>query len=65
MIAPNSSVQDCHTFALNIEHWFFSLLVYMVYNWNEDSFNHAILHNNSLSDAQFDLIDESFLRSDQ
>ena len=46
MIAPNSSLQDWHAFALDKEPWFDSLLVY---NWNEDSFNHAMLHNNPLS----------------
>jgi hypothetical protein len=35
MIAPNSSLQDWHAFALDKEPWFVSLLVY---NWNDDSF---------------------------
>ena len=35
MIAPNSSLQDWHAFALDKEPWFVSLLVY---NRNEDSF---------------------------
>ncbi len=39
MIAPNSSLQDWHTFALDKEPWFDSLLVY---NRNEDSFNHML-----------------------
>jgi hypothetical protein len=39
MIAPNSSVQDWHAFALDKEPWFDSSLVY---NRNEDSFNHAM-----------------------
>ena len=38
MIAPNSSLQDWHTFALDKEPWFDSL---SVYNWNEDSFRSA------------------------
>ena len=38
MIAPNSSLQDWRTFALDKEPWFDSLLVY---NWNEDSFRSA------------------------
>jgi hypothetical protein len=46
MIAPNSSLQDWHAFALDKEPWFDSSLVY---NRNEDSFNHAMLHNNPLS----------------
>ena len=37
MIAPNSSLQDWHAFALDKEPWFVSLLG--VYNRNEDSFN--------------------------
>jgi hypothetical protein len=47
MIAPNSSLQHRHAFALDKEPWFVSLLVY---NRNEDSFNYVMLHNNSLSD---------------
>jgi hypothetical protein len=35
MIAPTSSLQDWHAFALDEKHWFVSLLVY---NRNEDSF---------------------------
>jgi hypothetical protein len=46
MIAPNSSLQNRHAFALDKEPWFVSLLVY---NMNEDSFNYVMLHN-SLSD---------------
>ena len=39
MIAPNSSLQDWHAFALDKEpSWFDSL---SVYNWNEDSFRSA------------------------
>ena len=38
MIAPNSSLQDWHAFALDKEPWFDSL---SVYNWNEDSFKDA------------------------
>jgi hypothetical protein len=49
MIAPNSSLQDRHAFALDKEPWFVSLLVY---NQNEDSFNHVMLQNNSLSDDE-------------
>jgi len=44
MIAPNSSLQDQHTFALDKEPWFVSLLVY---NRNEDSFN-VMLHNKTV-----------------
>jgi hypothetical protein len=33
MIAPTSSLQDWHAFALDEEPWFVSLLVY---NWNEE-----------------------------
>jgi len=44
MIAPNSSLQDWHAFALDKEPWFVSLLVY---NRNEDSFNYVMLHKNS------------------
>ncbi len=39
MIAPNSSLHDLHTFALDNEHWLDSSLVF---NRNEDSFNHAM-----------------------
>jgi len=41
MIAPNSSLQDWHAFALDKEPWFVSLLVY---NRNEDSINYVMLH---------------------
>jgi len=41
MIAPNSSLQDWHAFALDKEPWFVSLLVYN--NRNEDSFNNIML----------------------
>jgi hypothetical protein len=40
MIAPTSSLQDRHTFALDAEPWFVSLLVY---NRNEDSFFNIML----------------------
>jgi hypothetical protein len=46
MITPNSSLQEWHAFALDKEPWFDSSLVY---NRNEDSFNHAMLHNNPSS----------------
>jgi hypothetical protein len=39
MIAPNSSLQDWHAFALDKEPWFDSSLVY---NRNEGSFNHML-----------------------
>jgi hypothetical protein len=39
MIAPTSSLQDRHTFALAEEPWFVSLLV--SYNRIEDSFKHC------------------------
>jgi hypothetical protein len=48
MIAPNSSLQDWHAFALDKEPWFVSFL--SVYKQNEDSFKYVMLHNNSLSD---------------
>jgi hypothetical protein len=48
MIAPNSSLQDRHAFALDKEPWFVSLLVYN--NRNDDSLNYVMLHNYSLSD---------------
>ena len=53
MIAPNSSLQDWHAFALDKEPWFVSLLVY---NRNEDSFNYVMLnkitHKNYLPSYQ-------------
>jgi hypothetical protein len=49
MIAPNSSLQNWHAFTLDKEPWFDSSLVY---NQKEDSFNHAMLQNNSLSDEK-------------
>ena len=48
-MAPHQSA-DWHAFTLDKEPLFDSLLVY---NQNEDSFNHHVmLHNNSLSDDE-------------
>ena len=47
LIALVHALQDCHAFVLENEPFFVSLLVYHRKN---DSFNHVMLHNNSLSD---------------
>jgi len=47
LIALVLALQYSHAFVLDKELFFDSVLVY---NWKEDSFNHAMLHNNSLSD---------------
>ena len=57
MIAPTSSLQDRHAFALDEEPWFVSLLVY---NQNEDSFNYVMLHNNSLSEIPYVVISKKY-----
>jgi hypothetical protein len=53
MIAPNSSLYDWNAFVLDKEPWFDSSLVY---NQNEDSFNHSMLHYNPLSDEKRTII---------
>jgi len=47
LIALVHALQDCHSFVLENEPFFVSLLVY---HRKKDSFNHAMLHNNLLSD---------------
>jgi len=47
MIAPNSSLQDWHAFALDKEPWFDSSLVYI---------KSCYVHNNSLSDEKHNII---------